>query len=276
MIKQDALSYGLSGFALVGFAFLSTFGGYLVIPTLIGLALLFGSLIMAQRQKVEEEDDDEGFGAIYWQLVFALGGLVVILFAALYVPQIQFTPGSTVTINAFFGVFTFPSSGLFPLTLLSLFSPIFFFGVFLIPPSEEQFFRAWITNLALKVGGPMLAIPVSGMAFAVLPLVISAITFAVFHFGVYGFTMQTFLILMGSGAVMAFIDIQTGRVSTSMIAHIANNALAFGLQGNILSGIIPHFILPVAQFTPLVFPLLFASVLIFRNRGIRLKGIVAR
>lgn len=266
LVKQDALSYGLSGFALVGFAFLSTFGGYLVIPTLIGLALLFGSLIMAQRQKVEEEDDDEGFGTVYWQLVFALGGLAVILFAALYVPQIQFTPGQTVTINAFFGVFTFPSAGLFPLTLLSLFSPIFFFGVFLIPPSEEQFFRGWITNLALKVGGPMLAIPVSGIAFAVLPLVISAVTFAVFHFGVYGFTMQTFLILMGSGSVMAFIDIQTGRVSTSMIAHILNNALAFGLQGNILSGFIPQFILPAAQFAPLVFPLLFASVLIFRRR----------
>lgn len=267
MIKQDALSYSLSGFALVGFAFLSTFGGYLVIPTLIGLALLFGSLIMAQRQKVEEEDDDEGFGTLYWQMIFALGGLAAILVTALYAPQIQFTSAQTVTINAFFGVFTFPSSGLFPLTLLSLFSPIFFFGVFLIPPAEEQFFRGWITNLALKVGGPMLAIPVSGISFAILPLVISAITFSVFHFGVYGFTMQTFLILMGSGAVMAFIDIQTGRVSTSMISHILNNAIAFGFQGNILSGIIPHFILPIAQFTPLIIPLAFAFALVLRNKG---------
>ena len=258
VIKQSSLSYALSGFALVGLANLSTFGGYLVIPSLIAFVLLFGSLAMSQRQKVEEEDEDDSLSSYYWQGFFAVGGLAVILVTAIYVPQIQFTSASTVTINAFFGSFSFPSAGILPLSLLSIFQPVFFFGVFIIPVAEEQFFRAWITNLALKAGGPVLAVPISGLSFAILPIVISAITFATFHFGNYGFVIQTFMILAGSGAVLAYIDIQTQSVVPSMLAHISNNALAFALSGNILAGLIPQFILPVAQFSPLVFPLLFA------------------
>ena len=257
VIKQSPLSYAISGFALIGLANISTYGGYLVIPSLIAFVLLFGSLVMAQRQKVEEEDEDDSLSSYYWQGFFAVGGLAVILITALYVPQIQFTSASTVTINAFFGSFSFSSAGIFPLTLFSIFQPIFFFGVFIIPPAEEQFFRAWITNLALKAGGPVLAIPVSGLSFAILPIVISAITFATFHFGNYGFVAQTFLILAGSGAVLAYIDIQTSSVLPSMLAHMINNALAFAVSGNILAGLIPHFILPAFNFSPLILPLLF-------------------
>ena len=66
------------------------------------------------------------------------------------------------------------------------------------------------------------------------------------------------MILAGSGAVLAYIDIQTQSVVPSMLAHISNNALAFALSGNILAGLIPQFILPAFQFSPMIIPLLFA------------------
>jgi len=79
--------------------------------------------------------------------------------------------------------------------------------------AEERFFRGGLANYGAKYGGPFLGIATS------------AVTFFVFHIPADWTNPLQLLIIGADGAVLAWSDIDSGRILPSMIAHIINNTL---------------------------------------------------
>ncbi len=79
--------------------------------------------------------------------------------------------------------------------------------------AEERFFRGGLANVGAKYGGPL------GGIF------LSAVVFFAFHVPAYYAMPLTLLIIGADGAVLAWSDFDTGRIITSMLAHLINNLL---------------------------------------------------
>lgn len=84
----------------------------------------------------------------------------------------------------------------------------------LIAVGEEMFFRLFIANFFISRFGGAAGIITSGMFFAV------------YHFSAYGTSFNSLLIVAGAGVMLSYVAWRTGRVSTTTIVHVLNNALA--------------------------------------------------
>lgn len=148
--------------------------------------------------------EDEEIDAQEGRNVFVYAGVAVVVFFTLayFVPLIppQYLPALSVATLT-----SFVSSQLF---------------VLLIAVSEEQFFRGFLANLFIQRVG-ILGIPLNGAVFMI------------YHFAVYGTSGINLLIVLGAGITLAYIAWATGRVSPTILAHVANNAFASGVIGSV-------------------------------------------
>lgn len=88
------------------------------------------------------------------------------------------------------------------------------YGV-LIAIGEEQFFRGFITDwLLTQLKSPMLA------------LLVSALTFMIYHFAVYGTQADALIYVFAGGFVLSWTAYKSRRISPPMLAHIINNVAA--------------------------------------------------
>jgi membrane protease YdiL (CAAX protease family) len=85
----------------------------------------------------------------------------------------------------------------------------------LIGVAEEQFFRGAILNFLLTLTNATVAI------FS------SAAIFMVYHFAVYGTSTSNLVYVLVGGLALAWAAYRSGRLSPSILAHVANNILAF-------------------------------------------------
>lgn len=266
-IRQNAISHLFSVLALTMLAFLSTFGGYLVIPTLIALSLNFSGDVLSRRFKIESEDDSidrdeaQNIGLFFVIAIFA------IMVANIFVPELRFPAQNAVAIHTFYGTFSLDigatSSSILNFASLDIATQnrlfaAFIFVAFLIPVSEEQFFRAFFGNLFISKAGLALGLLVNGLLFAG------------FHIAVDGLNYYTLTIIAVSGMTLTWVDFMTKSVVTSILAHITNNALSFLVAGNLIRILLPWLPpLPVQTIMPVInFGIPLALVLYVNRRKI--------
>lgn len=102
------------------------------------------------------------------------------------------------------------------IVLASLAAPMSTLGwqfAVLIAAAEEAFFRFFITSMLAAWGGK--ALGVAG----------SAVVFALYHTAVYGITTTLVQILL-AGAILAYVYLESGSLTPTLLAHMAVNYLA--------------------------------------------------
>jgi membrane protease YdiL (CAAX protease family) len=88
--------------------------------------------------------------------------------------------------------------------------------------AEEVFFRQAAFNYFASRGG------------MVTGLVVSAVIFGIAHIPVDGLNLPVLTILTISGGINAFGGVYSGKLSSCILAHLANNAISLGLLSVIL------------------------------------------
>lgn len=193
MIKQDSVSLGFTVAALFLSMYWST--GEKSFIGLFPAILLFGGVtinyLSGYRFGVDSATTGGKAANIVLYTLVALAGMYLTgIYAANY-----FAPQTTV-----------------PLTGIDALE----YGV-LMAVAEEQFFRGGLLNFLIQRMGPWLGI------FG------SAAVFMVYHFFVYAGNGAALLYVFGGGVLMAYVTVQTQRLSPSILAHVINNVMAVGL-----------------------------------------------
>jgi len=171
--------------------FLGTFGSEFMLRGVFAVILILSGFVLnivTRRNTVETNMSGQSQTKV---LVWVAASLLVIFMTSSIVPLLKLgidTSGSNVWI------------------VLKMFG-------MLIAVSEEQFFRAFATNLFIGRVGVLMGIPLSGVFFAV------------YHSAVYGTSPSLLIFVALSGTVLSYAAWRTQRVSTPMIAHIINNFL---------------------------------------------------
>lgn len=200
MIRQDGVSIALTLVAASQLLFLGTFGAAVIGVTVFILTILIVGIVLSMWLGMAEKDDsmdpEERSQLLVWSVLsLAVIGMLNIL--NLFKPAAG-TVLSTALLNVSEDARMLVSRML---------------GV-LIAVAEEQFFRGALTNIFLRNLGSAGAVVLSGVIFGV------------YHLAVYGSQPTTLFIVAAAGSILAYAAIKTGRVSTPMIAHVANNVLA--------------------------------------------------
>ena len=194
-IRQDPVSKGLTVIAVAELMFLSTYGADLMLRSLFAALLAIGGLVlMLFTGNLTEDPSIDGMetrSMLTW-IVVSLGVIVMLAFST---PRLPLDTGQMTT---------------FELAVVPR-----MFGV-LIAVSEEQFFRGFMTNYFVQRTNFMGGVLLSGVAFGL------------YHLAVYGTNPALMLYVMGAGIVLSYVALRTGRVSTTMIAHVAVNMFAGG------------------------------------------------
>ena len=192
-IRQDPVSQGLTVIAVAELMFLSTYGADLMLRSLFAAVLAIGGLVLMRFTGVESVDvtidESERRGMIVW-VVVSLG---VIVMLSLFTPRLPLDTSQMTTIQ------------------LAMVPRMF--GA-LIAVSEEVFFRGFATNFFVSRIGFNGGILLSGGFFAL------------YHAAVYGSDAGLMIYVLGAGVVLSYVALRTGRVSTTMIAHLIVNVSA--------------------------------------------------
>jgi len=200
VIKQDSVSIALTVLAASQLLFLGTFGAAVVGVAVFVLAIMLVGIVMAMWLGFSERDESidpvERRDLLVWSMVgLATIGLLNLL-------QLFKPAAGTILSIALANVAE--DARMLVSRMLGI----------LVAVAEEQFFRGALTNLFIRTVGVAAAIPLSGVIFGV------------YHLAVYGSQPITMLIVAGAGSILAFTAVRTGRVSTPMLAHVANNVVA--------------------------------------------------
>ncbi|MEM1944084.1 MAG: type II CAAX endopeptidase family protein [Candidatus Caldarchaeum sp.] len=200
MIRQDGLSIALTIVAASQLLFLGTFGPQIVSVTVFILAILLVGIVLSMwlglSQVDEKLDPEERQELLVWTVV-ALAAIGLLNLLNL------FKPAAGTILSIALSNIAEDARALVSRML----------GI-LIAVAEEQFFRGALTNLFITRVGPAAS------------TVLSGIIFGVYHLAVYGSSLTTLAIIAGAGTVLSYTAVKTGRVSTPMLAHVANNILA--------------------------------------------------
>ena len=105
-----------------------------------------------------------------------------------------------------------------------------------------------------------------------LVLLINGVIFALFHAPALNGDLPSLLVILLDGTTMVAINSVTGRLSTSILAHMGNNTLSFLLKGSILSVAgLPPFVFPALQVViPLIVPMALVTFALVKRRQLRL------
>ncbi|MDE2233802.1 MAG: CPBP family intramembrane metalloprotease [Patescibacteria group bacterium] len=200
-IRQDAATFTLALFAGLTFFYLETVGGIISTDSLIGQGGIFMAMLFAVADgslKFERTTSKFLKNKELYETGLAILGFFVL---NLIVPQLPHGLSST---NV---------QGYQPFTIL-LFSLD-------MAIAEEQIFRGFFVNyLAFSKFGPHFKPNYAA--------VIDGAVFGVYHWGVYGGDPSAIIIVAGAGMVMSAVDLSTGRLLPSTIAHLINNFLSSG------------------------------------------------
>lgn len=264
LIRQTPLSLILCFSAASELVFSSTFGGSLTFDVLLALGLMLTGILFSlafqffqTNAKVEQTATGlEKLGVWTLFLLFVFVGTSVLI------PQITSVTLNIITVQTFYASIPFNLAQPSGLTAAAVFI------VLLIPCSEEQFFRGAWGNffLVLFKKQPFLA-PIPG-----------GLVFALFHFAVYGLNYQTLGILFVDGATMISVDaFATGTIDSSILAHMGNNALSFGVAAGIIQSFLPGMAPAAVLLIRFAVPLTLGGVMMvkaFRNGSLRLPGML--
>ena len=213
-IAQDEISllfFALSSSMLI-FIFLSGegFTAPLAFGTIVAIILMVmgvaGSFLFGFRPG-EQVINEKAALSIGLGFVLALAGFL--LFNAFIPTLTVVSPQSVIAVKTFFGTFNLSIAG------IEAGAAAFIFAVILIPTAEENFFRGFFANLFISRTGKFVGI------------LLSAIVFVIFHIPAYGYDYFTLGIIFADGLVIAAVDVETGRISTGILAHVGNNALSY-------------------------------------------------
>jgi hypothetical protein len=261
IIKQTPFSLMMAFIAASELVFTSTFGGTLSYDVVIALALMTTGILFSFAFQFFKVDFRPETGVRLEKLgLFTMLILFIFIGTSILVPQISSAALGLITVQTFYASITFNLSQPNGLTAAAIFI------IVLIPNSEEQFFRgAW--------GNFFLVLFRKFPYFAPIP---AGAVFAIFHFAVYGLNYQTLGILFVDGATMVAINaFATGVIDSSIVAHMLNNALSFGVAAGILQSYIPG--VPPAAIIVLRFavPLTLGGIMFiraFRQGNLKLPG----
>ncbi len=198
-IQYDSISIG-AGILCVAIAiFYITLGGAIATEgsyaLLIGLGALLFTIIGGYYQQGQTLRGKKGVNEIFW----IAGLLLAYIVLAQIVPVVpQFLPQALIGITNEDAQFAIRKT----------------FGV-MMAVYEEFFFRGLFGNLLLQKMGWALGTGADGTIFGL------------YHATVYGSSLSTIWVLIGDGMLDVFADSQTGRLSTSLVAHVANNLFFF-------------------------------------------------
>ncbi len=200
MIRQDGVSIALTVLAVSQLLFLGTFGQAVVGVAVFVLSIMIAGLVLTMwlgmADRDESIDPSERRDLITWAVV----GLAVIGLLNLF--QLFKPAAGTILSVALANVAE--DARMLVSRMLGI----------LVAVAEEQFFRGALTNLFIRSVGSAAAVVLSGAVFGI------------YHLAVYGSQPITMMIVAGAGSVLAYTAIRTGRVSTPIIAHVANNVVA--------------------------------------------------
>ncbi len=239
MIKQSFLSLLLAAAGVGGAAiFTQTFGGTYYFPEGIAISLILMGLVMGLYFGVEAPTEEGDLPEVENEQKLALVGTLAIaglgIFAVLgfIIPQIKFATGS---IN----IVSFAVQTTLPTLTSSQQIGSFVFSCITIPNAEEQFFRGFWGNLMLRVFPPGIAEVMSGVIFMIFHTAVYSLLFP-------GLNFNLIFILIGAGATFVAIDAYSQDITTSVLAHMGNNALSFLVGGSIIAKVFPSAHLPWA------------------------------
>lgn len=213
-IAQDEISllfFALSSSMLI-FIFLSgeSFTSPLAFGTFVAIILMVMGLAGSVLFGFEgEEKALNEKAALSIGLGFLIAVVGFILFNA-FIPALSIvSPQSVVAVKTFFGTFDLSIAG------IEAGASAFIFAVILIPTAEENFFRGFFANLFISRTGKFVGIILASTVFMIL------------HIPAYGYNFFTLGIIFMDGIVIAAVDVETGRISTGILAHVGNNALSW-------------------------------------------------
>jgi len=196
MVRRDAISTAFTLLAIMISVYLATWQKDFAtfFPTILLLSGLGMSYYMGQR--IEQDVDltgDEARDIAFWTLV-CLFGIAI---------------GSLVSTN----LFTPRTRGM---DLVGF--DIVLFGI-LVAVAEETMFRGAVLSF------------LSQQLPAVVAVVSSASIFMIYHFSVYRSDPAALMYVFTAGFVLSFVTLKTRRLSPAILAHVANNIIAFSIMG---------------------------------------------
>ena len=200
MIKQDGVSIALTVLAASQLLFLGTFGQAVVGVAVFVLAIMLVGIVLGMWLGLAERDERIDPVETREMLTWSVVGLAVI--GVLNLLQLFKPAAGTILSTALLNVAE--DARMLVSRMLGV----------LVAVAEEQFFRGALTNLFIRSVG------VAGS------IILSGAVFGVYHLAVYGSQPITMAVVAGAGSVLAYTAVRTGRVSTPMIAHVANNVVA--------------------------------------------------
>lgn len=101
------------------------------------------------------------------------------------------------------------------IAVLSVSPVALFFVVFVAPIVEEMFFR-----------GLMMPVLIDRFDNVYIGIVATAVVFALFHYGVYGVSLNSMMWLIILAVMLGFITVYTGSIIPAIMLHMANNAVS--------------------------------------------------
>ena len=200
MIKQDGVSIALTVLAASQLLFLGTFGQAVVGVAVFVLAIMLVGIVLGMWLGLADRDERIDPVETREMLTWSVVGLAVI--GVLNLLQLFKPAAGTILSTALLNVAE--DARMLVSRMLGV----------LVAVAEEQFFRGALTNLFIRSVG------VAGS------IILSGAVFGVYHLAVYGSQPITMAVVAGAGSVLAYTAVRTGRVSTPMIAHVANNVVA--------------------------------------------------
>jgi hypothetical protein len=221
------------------FLFISLFGGDYFFGVVIGMFLIVLGLLGSARFHTEKEappPEIEEAGSLSIFAVVALGAFAVFSWI---LPLVKFNSATQfISLQTFYGNFSFNLSQTTVINGIPSWVPALLFVGVLIPNAEEQFFRGFWGNLSVA------RLPfLGGGAF-----VVSGAVFALFHAPALNGDPASLAVILLDGTTMTAINSVTGRLSTSILAHMGNNTLSFLLRASLLSAIgLPPFVFPALE-----------------------------
>jgi len=200
VIKQDGVSIALTVLAASQLLFLGTFGQAVVGVAVFVLAIMLVGIVLGMWLGLADRDERIDPVETREMLTWSVVGLAVI--GVLNLLQLFKPAAGTILSTALLNVAE--DARMLVSRMLGV----------LVAVAEEQFFRGALTNLFIRSVG------VAGS------IILSGAVFGVYHLAVYGSQPITMAVVAGAGSVLAYTAVRTGRVSTPMIAHVANNVVA--------------------------------------------------
>ena len=165
------------------------------------IAVVFVGLIMSDKFKLTEVDEDIDESEAIQTFTWAIGSFFVIYGLNLFVRHIPLSVEKAV-------LSSISQGEAISIVLLT-------FAV-TIAIAEEVLFRGFLVNLISK----------NSAMIAIAPLIVGS-AFTIYHLQVYGSAIDILFIVFGAGTFLGYAAIKTRRILTVMIPHILNNSLPY-------------------------------------------------